>query len=72
MSNSKKISEYSFETKAIHACQSYDQCSNNELVAPIVTSNTFYQEDPTQKTVSRIIIILPNKYVWSIQKPQNQ
>lgn len=57
MSASKNISEYSFETKAIHASQSYEQCSNNELVPPIVTSNSFYQEDPTQMTVSQIIIL---------------
>lgn len=57
MSASKNISEYSFETRAIHASQSYEQCSNKELVPPIVTSNTFYQEDPTDPTVSQIIIL---------------
>ncbi|XP_055298497.1 putative cystathionine gamma-lyase 2 [Sitodiplosis mosellana] len=36
-----------YETKAIHAGQEYDQWSNREIVPPIVTSMTFFQDDPT-------------------------
>lgn len=34
-------------TKSIHVGQEYNQWSNLETVAPIVTSITFYQKDPT-------------------------
>lgn len=36
-----------FATKAIHAGQNFDQWSQMEIVPPIVTSVTFYQNDPT-------------------------
>lgn len=45
-----------FETKVIHAGQKYDQWSTLELIPPIVTSNTFYQQDPTD--YSRVSMIL--------------
>lgn len=41
----------SFETKAIHAGQEYDQWSNKEIIPPIVTTLTFFQDDPTNMQV---------------------
>lgn len=40
-----------FETKAIHAGQEYEQWSNKEIITPIVTSMTFFQDDPTNMQV---------------------
>lgn len=40
-----------YETKAIHAGQEYDQWSNKEIVPPIVTTMTFFQQDPTNMQV---------------------
>lgn len=42
----------SYETKAIHAGQEYDQWSNKEIIPPIVTSSTFFQNDPTNLQVN--------------------
>lgn len=42
----------SFETKAIHAGQEYDRWSNGEIVPPIVTTSTFFQNDPTNMQVN--------------------
>lgn len=50
-----------YETKAIHSGQEFDQWGNSELVTPIVTSMTFYQNDPTNITVSSSkLIFLPS------------
>lgn len=51
MSDSNKSKNWSFETKAVHAGQEYTQWKNNEIVPPIVTSMTFFQNDPTQMKV---------------------
>ncbi|XP_055298495.1 putative cystathionine gamma-lyase 2 isoform X2 [Sitodiplosis mosellana] len=37
-----------FATRAIHAGQEYDQWSNAEIVPPIVTSITYYQNNPAK------------------------
>lgn len=50
MSNSDE--NRGFETKAIHAGQEYDQWSNREIIPPIVTTLTFFQDDPTNMQVS--------------------
>lgn len=44
--------DYGFATRAIHAGQEYDQWSNREIVPPIVTSMTYYQNDPAKMEVS--------------------
>ena len=49
MSNSDENTDY--ETKAIHAGQEYEQWSNQEIIPPIVTTLTFYQDDPTNMQV---------------------
>ena len=41
----------SYESKAIHVGQEYDQWSNLEIVPPIVTSMTYFQHDPTTMQV---------------------
>lgn len=46
-SNSNEIAQKEFSTKCIQAGQDFNQWSNLEIIPPIVTSNTFYQEDPT-------------------------
>lgn len=46
---------WDFDTKAIHSGQDYEQWKNLEIVTPIVTSNTFYQNDPTKMNV-RILL----------------
>lgn len=43
----KSYEHLEYDTKAIHAGQEYSQWSNAEIVPPIVTSVTYYQEDPT-------------------------
>lgn len=43
--------EYGFATKAIHAGQEFDQWSNREIVPPIVTSVTYYQNNPAKMEV---------------------
>lgn len=53
-----------YETKAIHSGQEFDQWGNLELVTPIVTSMTFYQNDPTNITVSSSkLIFSPRKRI---------
>lgn len=47
MCESNKQLEKGFATKAIHAGQDHKQWSNSEIVPPIVTTTTYYQEDPT-------------------------
>lgn len=47
MSEFNETKNLSFNTKAIHAGQEYNQWSNSEIVPPIVTSVTYYQKDPT-------------------------
>lgn len=47
MCDSNETKSLSFDTKAIHAGQEYNQWSNKEIVPPIVTSVTYYQKDPT-------------------------
>lgn len=41
-----------YATSAIHAGQDYNQWHNKDIVPPIVTSATFYKEDPTIEGVS--------------------
>lgn len=58
MSASKENSEYSFETKAIYSSQICGEWGHNEIVPPIVTSSTFYLEDPTRADVGEITFCL--------------
>lgn len=51
MSDQDGYRNWSFETNAVHAGQDHRQWSNNEMVPPIVTSATFYLNDPTKMTV---------------------
>lgn len=52
MSNSSGSSnEWSFETKAVHSGQECEQWKNLEMVPPIVTSMTYYQNDPSKMNV---------------------
>lgn len=53
MANSKENTseEYGFATKAIHVGQEFDQWSNREIVPPIVTSVTYYQNNPAKMEV---------------------
>lgn len=53
MSNQEEIKKWSFETRAVHAGQDYSQWKNNEMVPPIVTSMTFYQNDPSKMAVRK-------------------
>lgn len=48
----KNCSEYKFETKAIQSSQSFNEWGHNEIVPPIVTSVTYYLEDPTIEDVN--------------------
>lgn len=57
MSAFKNCSEYSFETKAIHSNKFSDNWGHNEMVAPIVTSTTFFLEDPTTEDVSSLYAV---------------
>lgn len=41
-----------FETRAILDGQEYNQWTNSEVIPPIVTSITYFQEDPTDIKVS--------------------
>lgn len=61
MTDSNESKNWSFDTKAIHAGQSYKQWKNLEIVPPIVTSMTFYQNDPTQMKVRVLVIFLLSK-----------
>lgn len=58
MADQNDSKNWSFETKAIHAGQEHTQWKNNEMVPPIVTSMTFYLNDPTKMTVTLISILL--------------
>lgn len=58
MAGQNESKDWSFETKAIHAGQDHTQWKNNEMVPPIVTSMTFYMNDPTKMTVSSSSIML--------------
>lgn len=51
MSKSTESVNTGFGTKAIRAGQEYEQWSNLEIVLPIVTSMTYYQNDPTHMKV---------------------
>lgn len=57
MTDQTESKNWSFETKAVHAGQEHTQWSNNEMVPPIVTSATFYQNDPSKMSVRRIAIV---------------
>lgn len=52
MSESHREKQPGFATKAIHSGQDYKQWTNLEIVPPIVTSTTFYEADPLQRTVN--------------------
>lgn len=54
MSESNVNNDSGFETRSIHAGQEYERWSNREMVTPIVTTNTFYQPNPTEMKVSFI------------------
>lgn len=54
MSASEQNSERSFETKAIYTSQICGEWGHNEIVPPIVTSATFYLEDPTDANVWKL------------------
>lgn len=46
------MSDPGFSTTAIRGGHDYRQCNNLETNPSIVTSNTFFQADPTNLTVS--------------------
>lgn len=51
MDDSRESTDFGFDTKAIHAGQEYKKWNNSEIVPPIVTSMTYYQNDPTRMEV---------------------
>lgn len=66
MCDSNETQNLSFDTKAIHAGQEYNQWSNKEIVPPIVTSITYYQKDPTNMFAVMKRICVYSKIVFKV------